>query len=76
MISLLIVSFGECSTCVVLPETLYADDMGLQVGLSGLYVDVVPYVVHSVPETAVLTVCTLDASLPQTTRRIFTLVRL
>lgn len=54
----------QCITCVVLPQTLYADDVRLEVCLCRLYIDVIAYMIHSVAKTAVLTIGALETPLP------------
>lgn len=43
-------------TCFILPQFLDADDVGLQVGLGWLHIDIVAHAVSAVVEAAVLTV--------------------
>ena len=66
---------GAGLTCLVRPEALDADDVGLVVGLGGRDVHKVAHAVRAVLEAAVLAVGALRARLPRLRRQLSGFIR-
>ena len=66
--NILITDLSAGLTSVILPETFNVDYMWLEVRLCRLHIHIVPHMVHTILEAAVLTVRSLH--LPRTSNRV------